>query len=160
MSTKRGKTFPEVTRIEGIVTSTGGVLGKAPALVLILRPWRAGTGPVRLNDLRVELPLKSPKGLDRMMTTWDGKTVAVSVESLRPAHGNLLEQIVARSPLRRVASGAALKAVVERQRKPRTFESDVFGVLKLDRDLGSYGGKRKTGTGFPSQCRPEGHLTR
>lgn len=145
MSKKDGKTFARVTRIEGIVTSTGGVLGKNPALVVILRPWREGTSAVRPSDLRVEVPLKNPKALDRMMTTWDGKAVAVSVQTLRPARGNFLEQVVARSPLRRVKSGAELKTVVERQSKPRKVESGVLGVLKLDRDMGWYEGRRKTG---------------
>lgn len=145
MSKKGGKTFAGVTRIEGIVSSTGGILGKNPALVVILRPWREGTSAVQPSDLRVEVPLQNPKALDRMMTTWDGKAVAVSVETLRPARGNILEQVVARSPLRRVKSGAELKTVVERQSKPRKVESGVLGVLRLDRDMGWYEGTRKTG---------------
>jgi hypothetical protein len=142
---KKGKTFGEVTRIEGIVTSTGGVLGKNPAFIVMLRPWKDATGKVQRKQIRVEVPLENERGISRMMRTWDGKAVALSVETLSRAHGNFLERIAARSPLRRIEQGRDLNAVVEQQAKPRRVENRVIGVLKLDRGMGWYEGKRKTG---------------
>jgi hypothetical protein len=138
-------TFPEPTRIEGVVSSTGGLLGKAPALVVILRPWTDAAGKSRSTSLRVEVPLSSERGIDRMMRSWDGKTVTLSVKTVRAARGNFLEQIVARSPLRRVAPSRKLTAEAKRQKKPRRVVSRVLGALVLDREMGWYEGKRRKG---------------
>ncbi len=132
-----------VRRVEGTVTGVGGLLGAKPALVIFLRPWRGEDGVAQKKELRVEVPVKSQSALSGAMRRWDGKNVALSIETVRKASGSRLEQNVARSPLRQVTPAAGLVAVAKEQARPKRVKSRVLGSLKLDRDMGWFQGERK-----------------
>jgi hypothetical protein len=133
-------------RIEGVVTSVGGVLGPGtPALVVFLCPWRELDGPAQRRELRIEVPVRSKAAINKGMEKWDGKTVSLLCERVRKATGNFLEQNVARSPLREVTTAPALATEATELAKPQSVTSRLLGELHLNRHLGWYEGTRRRG---------------
>ena len=116
---------------------------KSWSLVIVLQPWRGEGKPVQRETLRVKLSIGSGREASKAMETWDGKTVSLSVEKTREASEDVLECYEARSDLVEIAVSAELREVAEELEKPRHVESDVLGLLTLDRDIGCYEGKRQ-----------------
>lgn len=131
-------TFESECKIEGVITSCGGVLAAEPALVLILRPWRKLDGAVQRNELRVEVPVKDEAALQRSMGKWREGSIALSVRTVRRATKLYMEKIVAQSRLRRVDGSPELRQLSEQQAKPQFAKGAILGPLELEREFQWY----------------------
>jgi len=145
-SRKSSSSGKNTRRIEGTITGCGGLLGRKNTwLVIHLSPWCEAGSPMQKSQLRVTVPVKDKRALDRAIATWDKQTVTLLVECVRKATKNRVEDNVARSPLRRMKQTPALAAATDELAKPVHARSRLLGNLVFDREMGWFDGMRGKG---------------
>jgi hypothetical protein len=128
-----------MTKIEGIVASSGGVSGTDNYskwwLTFALDPWREVGGDWRKGDeLRVMAPAPSHDVARRQAAALRaGEILRLAIKKIVPRSRYRTRYAVGRGPVRRIRGDAAARALVAQRARPHTIRDRVFGTLQLER---------------------------
>jgi hypothetical protein len=128
-----------------VMSSPGGVQREAGwELVLHLRPWRRGAGPLERSIARVEIPVSHAK-LRRDMSRIDrSRIVRVTASAIVPPSKAFPSWCVrSEGPVRLVAGDAVMKAELARLQRPVVLREPTLGRMTLERDFDWYSGTRR-----------------